>query len=215
MLLDDEVWPERLRRRVEAARSTKRLEWPRFVIVPVTALIVLLSIVRTSISRARHHLAGVARRAPPARAPFGIVNGYGLFAVMTTTRPEIVRRGQRRRRELEGVPVSLEGRRPLSRAGLRRAASAAARLADVVRRSRAFPPEPVVPRLRPPPARRLAAGHGPARRQPLPDAPPRYHRATLYDYTFTDLAERRATGHWWRRETKGAYLPAVSLESFR
>jgi hypothetical protein len=50
---------------------------------------------------------------------------------------------------------------------------------------------------------------------PFPDRPPRYVRAALYQYTFTDLAERRATGHWWKRERQGLYLPEVSLESFR
>jgi len=48
-------------------------------------------------------------------------------------------------------------------------------------------------------------------RNPFPAAPPRYVRAQVYDYRFTSLAERRATGNWWKREWKGIYLPAVSL----
>ena len=50
---------------------------------------------------------------------------------------------------------------------------------------------------------------------PFPDRPPKYIRAVLYQYTFTTLAERRATGHGWKRTPQGLYLPAVSLESFR
>jgi len=48
-------------------------------------------------------------------------------------------------------------------------------------------------------------------RNPFPDAPPRYIRAVVYDYHFTDFATRRKTGVWWRREPKGDYLPTISL----
>ena len=48
-------------------------------------------------------------------------------------------------------------------------------------------------------------------KNPFPDHPPRYIRAELYDYHFTDLAERRATGAWWKREFIGEYLPPISL----
>jgi hypothetical protein len=44
---------------------------------------------------------------------------------------------------------------------------------------------------------------------PFPGAPPKYLRATLYQYHFTDLATRRRTGAWWRREPKGLYLPVL------
>jgi lipase maturation factor 1 len=46
---------------------------------------------------------------------------------------------------------------------------------------------------------------------PFPNGPPRYIRALTYDYRFTDLAARRTTGDWWRRERKGSYFPEVSL----
>ena len=48
---------------------------------------------------------------------------------------------------------------------------------------------------------------------PYPNAPPRYIRAFVYDYHFTDFATRRATGQWWRRELKGPYCPILSLKS--
>jgi hypothetical protein len=50
---------------------------------------------------------------------------------------------------------------------------------------------------------------------PFPEAPPRYIRALVFDYTFTDFETRRATGAWWKREPRGIYLPAVSLPDFR
>jgi len=47
---------------------------------------------------------------------------------------------------------------------------------------------------------------------PFPAGPPRYVRAVVYDYHFTDLATRRSEGAWWRREFRGPYCPVVSLE---
>ena len=46
---------------------------------------------------------------------------------------------------------------------------------------------------------------------PFPDSPPRYVRATLYDYKFTDLTTKRSEGTWWSREWKRIYCPAISL----
>ena len=46
---------------------------------------------------------------------------------------------------------------------------------------------------------------------PFPQKPPRYVRALVYDYRFTDRAERARTGRWWRRELKGLYCPVLSL----
>ena len=48
-------------------------------------------------------------------------------------------------------------------------------------------------------------------KNPFPDEPPRYVRAALYEYHFTDPAARRATGDWWRREPEGLYCPQISL----
>jgi len=48
-------------------------------------------------------------------------------------------------------------------------------------------------------------------KNPFPDKPPRYIRAEFYDYHFTNFAERRATGAWWQRELIGEYLPPISL----
>jgi hypothetical protein len=52
-------------------------------------------------------------------------------------------------------------------------------------------------------------------RNPFPAAPPKYVRAQLLDYSFTDFAERRASGRWWRSEPRGQYFPAISLEDVR
>jgi lipase maturation factor 1 len=52
-------------------------------------------------------------------------------------------------------------------------------------------------------------------RNPFPQDPPRYVRATLYRYRFTTAQEHRETGAWWKRQELGEYLPSVSLEDVR
>ena len=48
-------------------------------------------------------------------------------------------------------------------------------------------------------------------RNPFPEAPPKYIRASFYRYRFTTAAERRESGAWWKRQELGEYLPPVSL----
>ncbi len=45
---------------------------------------------------------------------------------------------------------------------------------------------------------------------PFPDAPPKQVRAVLWEYWFTSLAEKRATGMWWRRKFMGLYAPTLT-----
>ena len=49
-------------------------------------------------------------------------------------------------------------------------------------------------------------------KNPFPETPPRYIRATFYRYRFTNAEEHRQTGAWWKRTELGKYLPSVSLE---
>jgi hypothetical protein len=46
---------------------------------------------------------------------------------------------------------------------------------------------------------------------PFKEHPPKYIEATLWDYHFTDFKTRGANGPWWRREYAGMYCPIVSL----
>ncbi len=50
---------------------------------------------------------------------------------------------------------------------------------------------------------------------PFPAKPPRYIRAMFYRYRFTTVDELRQTGAWWKREELREYLPTLSLEQFR
>ncbi len=49
---------------------------------------------------------------------------------------------------------------------------------------------------------------------PFPANPPKFIRASLYEYHYSDPTDKE---HWWKREYKSEYLPALSLDnnSFR
>ncbi|MBA3721985.1 MAG: lipase maturation factor family protein [Parachlamydiaceae bacterium] len=47
---------------------------------------------------------------------------------------------------------------------------------------------------------------------PFPDAPPKLIRTLVYEYHFTDLKTKKATGQWWRRKFRGYYTPTIKLE---
>jgi hypothetical protein len=51
------------------------------------------------------------------------------------------------------------------------------------------------------------------RENPFQNHPPRYVRATLYEYHFTTPEEHRRTGRWWTRIVTRPYFPPVSLET--
>jgi hypothetical protein len=46
-------------------------------------------------------------------------------------------------------------------------------------------------------------------RDPFPDAPPRWIRAGIWQFRFSDS---RASGRWWDRERVGEFLRPVSRE---
>jgi hypothetical protein len=48
------------------------------------------------------------------------------------------------------------------------------------------------------------------RHNPFPDAPPRYVRAMIADYRFTDLTTRRRQGRWWDVGPDRPYAPVLS-----
>jgi len=152
-------------------------------------------------------LQGLLRWASPLRT----INSYGLFAVMTTTRPEIVVEGSDDGRtwqpyEFKWKPGDLK-RRPSFVAPHQPRLDWQmwfAALGD-------YRGNPWFVNL----LVRLAQGAPEVlsllENNPFPQKPPRYLRAVLFEYHFTDFATRHATGDWWRRERKGLYCPELSL----
>jgi len=141
-------------------------------------------------------------------APLRIVNSYGLFAVMTTERPEIIVEGSNdgqdwrayefpyKPGDLRRAPPMVEPHQPRLDWQMWFAALASPQqdpwFAHFI--LRLLQGERSVLRL--------------LRYNPFPDAPPRYVRARLYLYHFTSFGAR----DWWWREQRGLYFPAVSLK---
>src|SRR5205809_1712046 len=50
---------------------------------------------------------------------------------------------------------------------------------------------------------------------PFPAKPPNYIRAMFYRYRFTNSEERRQTGAWWKRQELREYLPTISRDQLR
>ncbi len=48
-------------------------------------------------------------------------------------------------------------------------------------------------------------------KNPFPDLPPRYLRAQIYRYYFSDFHTLIKTGQWWRREYAGDFLPEMRV----
>jgi len=46
---------------------------------------------------------------------------------------------------------------------------------------------------------------------PFANAPPKQVRSVIWQYWFTDLATKKSTGQWWRREYSGLYAPSLTL----
>lgn len=147
--------------------------------------------------------------------PFHVANNYGLFANMTENRPEIVIEGSNDGREwqvyefkwkpgdLSRVPGVVAPHQPrldwqmwFAALNKRRNNWWFRRLTSQLLEGS----EQVLTLLE---------------HNPFPDAPPRYVRALLYDYRFTDWSEREESGHWWRRELIGVYQRPMSLSARR
>jgi predicted DCC family thiol-disulfide oxidoreductase YuxK len=220
LLLDDfalrRILPARIRFLLSFSYqpSTTNLlrRWPCVIILPLAVIFWSVSLLQiASLFGTRSSLFLPAAVLDGWFAPFRTVNGYGLFAVMTTERREIV------------VEGSNDGTNWLAYEFKYKPGDA--------NRCPGFI-EPFQPRLDwqmwfaalgnyqqnvwfEKFCERLLQGSPDVLalldQNPFPKQPPRFVRAGLYDYRFTNLAERRATGAWWKREFIGEYLPTVSL----
>ena len=147
--------------------------------------------------------------------PFRIVNGYGLFRVMTKSRPEIILEGSAD--GIEWLPYEFKWKPGDVNQPPHWVAPHQPRLdwqmwfaaLGTYRQNPWFVALTRQLLENSPDVTRLLAHN------PFPDKPPHLVRSTVYDYEFTSLAERRATGAWWKRQERGEYLPAVSLRDFR
>jgi lipase maturation factor 1 len=139
-------------------------------------------------------------------APFRSFNGYGLFRVMTTQRPEIVIEGSRDGSEWTEYEFRYKPGAVDRRPGF--VAPFHPRL-DWQMWFAALDPTGNAEWLRSLSAHLLRGTPEVVallRRNPFPDAPPRMIHLVVYDYRFTTPEERRRTHAWWERKPVG-YLP--------
>jgi lipase maturation factor 1 len=148
-------------------------------------------------------------------APWQVVNSYGLFAVMTTMRPELIYEGS------DDGQKWIEYSFPYKPGDVKRPLPLVApfqpRL-DWQLWFAALDGNYEEDRWTGNLAVRLLQGYGPVlkllNRSPF-SRPPKYIRVALYDYWFTDEAEQRKTGTIWNRRFERLYLPAISLDQLR
>lgn len=142
-------------------------------------------------------------------APFRLVSSYGLFAVMTTKRPEIIVEGSDdgvtwRAYEFKHKPGSIN-RAPRVVAPFQPRLDWQLWFAALG----SCDENPWFMRF----LTRLFEGSKPVidllRTSPFPQKPPRYLRAGLYDYQFTKPAQRALTGDWWKRQPRRQYCPVL------
>jgi predicted DCC family thiol-disulfide oxidoreductase YuxK len=214
LLLDDHFIERALRRR-HTVRARISLGRPvKITLAALTTLILLLNIAqfkRLFLGDTEGPLSDLAHFIEP----LGMVNSYGLFAVMTTTRPEIIIQGSR-----DGItwldysfrykPGDVNRAMPViapfqPRLDWQMWFAALGSYRDNAwfgnLMVRLLQGSPQVTRL--------------FERAPFGRTPPRYVRALLYQYAFTSFANHRATGAWWKRDLLGTYFPAISLDDVK
>ena len=142
--------------------------------------------------------------------PFEIVNSYGLFAVMTTTRPEIILEGSND--QIHWIEYSFRYKPGDLHRGLPLVAPYQPRLdwqmwfaALGTYRTNSWVGSLMYRLLTNEPSVAVLLERSPFAK------PPKYIRAELYNYTFSIPAERNRSGAVWQRERLGDWLGAVSL----
>ncbi len=145
--------------------------------------------------------------------PFRIANQYGLFAVMTRGRYEIEFQGSNDGQTWVAYPFRFKPQ------ALNRAPGIYAPYQPRFDWNLWFASlgswqqNPLVPRTEErlltndPDVLALFAGN------PFANGPPHLVRAVLWQYWFTSMAQKRATGDWWTRRLLGVYAPVLERDN--
>jgi hypothetical protein len=209
LLLDDAFLrrfvPERILARFP--RHPIRPRYRLWFVVPLAAAILTpsLTLLAAQLGVPLRSLPGPAVDTLRLALPFHLVGAYGLFANMTTSRPEIVVEGsddgqnwrayefRYKPGDLSRPPPWVAPHQPRLDWQMWFAALGSYEQNLWFGRflARLLEGSPEVLAL--------------LERNPFPDSPPQFVRAILYDYHFTDYAQRSADGRWWRRRELRPY----------
>ncbi len=211
-LLNDEII-QRIFPRLNSNKSEVKTNWlPKWIIVSFTVLTIVINSVHFS------RILGLNITWPQfigtiyiKISPFRIINNYGLFSIMTTTRPEIIIEGSNdfkiwkpyefkyKPGRTKTPPPFIAPHQPRLDWQMWFAALGS------------FHNNPWFIRL----CVRLLQDSKDVinllEKNPFPKSPPKYLRALIYDYRFSNLYTLKTKGIWWERELKGLYLPVVTL----
>lgn len=205
-LWDDRAWS----RRRDPPVPSRASRWHRAVVAVAGALILVVSAsTLTQVLRWRVAWPAWVAAWQEQLAPLRSVNAYGLFAVMTKTRPELVIEGSQDGQTWQAYELPWKP-------------------GDPVRPPRFVAPHqprldwqlwfaalgelegnPWVYNL----LARLLEGAPEVLalmdHNPFPDRPPRYIRVVRYQYTFSRPDQRRDRGAWWQRKPQDVYSPVL------
>lgn len=211
LLIDDVTWKSIIPNNFIPRINTFDFQLHRISKICIVALSIMLFIF--SSLRFGEQLFGKTKLAELAWIrPYRSVNTYGLFANMTESRPEIVIEGSNdqitwepyefkwKPGELNRAPSWVAPHQPrldwqMWFAALRGNYRNTSWFLDFI--GSLLQGKPEVLKL--------------LKENPFPDSPPRYVKATLYEYRFTDIDTKRTEGKWWHRERIGIYCPTISL----
>jgi len=147
-----------------------------------------------------------------ALEPFRIANQYGLFAVMTRGRYEIEFQGSEEGQAWVPYPFRYKpqdlGKPPGIYAPYQPRLDWNLWFASLG----SWREYPIVPNTEVELLQNTKAVLALFAGNPFPAAPPHQVRAVLWQYWFTSMAEKRATGLWWHRESLGLYAPTLERE---
>src|SRR5437870_8056167 len=145
-------------------------------------------------------------------SPFRIANAYGLFAVMTPARYEIEFQGSNDGASWIAYPFRYKPQDPNERPGFYAPYQPRFEWNLWFASLNSWQANPWVVLTQ----ERLLEGNpdvlGLFRRDPFNGRLPEMVRTMLWQYWFTDLATKRKTGAWWRRQELGPFSPAVSRD---
>lgn len=185
---------------------------PRWILLPIAAFVFPFTLLQgvARLTRAST-LPAAYWKIQQAIDPFRSLNSYGLFAVMTTTRPELIIEGSEDGHdwlayELPHKPGDLN-RRPDFIAPLQPRLDWQlwfAALEDPRQNPWLFSLCDHLLKGTPEVLALLA-------HNPFPTQPPHFVRVIRYEYHFTDPAVRSRLGHWWRRTPLDYYVEPFSL----
>jgi predicted DCC family thiol-disulfide oxidoreductase YuxK len=201
-------------RRPNAGSMTYRLSIYTAVIVAIVTLPINAWLIFSAF-RPQSRPPGWLAKSYEQLEAFRIVNGYGLFRVMTKDRGEIVIEGSTD--GIEWLPYEFKWKPGDVKRAPGWCAPHQPRLDWQMWFAALEAPEqnPWLIGL----IVRLLEGSrdvtGLLEHNPFPDKPPPYIRAMFYRYRFTNSEEHRQSGAWWKRQELREYLPTISRDQLR